>query len=526
MSKLNNITSTIIRKSRILAEFTVVLRKKSALAGLTIIIIIGILGGLADVITEYSYRDYRLADNFAYPVWLAPSDIPRNIEKTFATFQVDKQNIDQNVVIEYISLSNGVTIRIRGVGKAEITLKPKDYIYYPYNPAESLEVKSAILVQNLSNLMPWYNVQIAIENIDLLAKNATYGLKLGKELVKYIPRGIYIPFDLAKERVYQLYEFVNSRIVPQRSISIVLPNPLTNLIQPYVDPTMRGSIEGVNAVKDLILEKDTRIIISLKVVYYCNPEDVLMKCEPGNGIEISLEPVKLRILGKAFGTLGTNHMGNDVWAQFVYGARSAIVLGIGVATAIILLGLVIGLIAGYSYGSIVDAIITFITDIVYFIPWLPLIMIIGMVYGRNLTIIYGTLILLSWPGTARVIRNWAVVLKEAPFVEAAKALGAGTWRILFKHVAPQLIPYLVYSIVMSVPSVIMFEAGIQLIGFGDPTAATWGRMISEAYREGGFLHNAWWWFMPPILGIIAISIGFVLIGIALDEIVNPRLRRR
>lgn len=525
MPKLNSITSTVLRKSRILSELAMVLRKRSALAGLAMIIVIGILGALADVITEYGYREYRLADSYAYPEWLAPSDTPRNIEKIFTVFQVDKQSIDPGIAVEYVSLSSGVLLRIKGVGKAQIVLKSKDYIYYLYDPAESLEIRSALVVQNLSKSMPWYNLQIIIENTDLLNRNATYRLNLGEGLVKYIPRGFYIAFDLARSQVVQLYEYVNMRIVPRRSVSVVLPNPLINLVQPYVDPTMRGVIEGVNAVKDLILEKDTRITISISIAYYCNPDDILMKCEPGSGLEISLEPVKLRILGKAFGILGTNHMGNDVWAQFVYGARSAIVLGVGVATAIIVLGLVIGLIAGYNYGSLIDAVITFITDIVYFIPWLPLVMVIGMVYGRSLTIIYGTLILLSWPGTARVIRNWAAVLKEAPFVEAAKALGAGTSRILFKHIAPQLVPYLVYSIVMSVPSVIMFEAGVQLIGFGDPTAATWGRMISEAYREGGFLHNAWWWFMPPILGIIAISIGFVLIGVALDEIVNPRLRR-
>lgn len=526
MVKLNTIANTIIRRSKALTDIAIVLRKKSAIAGIIIILFFALLGGLADIVTEHGYGEYRLADSFAYPLWYAPPNIPRNIEKELSSFQIIKQYSDSTVIVEFISLSNGILMRIKGVGSAEITFKSSDRMYYPYDPADSLRITSGIAVVNLSKSMPWYNVQLVVENTDLRLRNATYKLKLPDGSIKYIPRGTYTVFDLARGQVVQLYELINTRIVPERSISIMLPNPLINLIQPYADVSMRGVIEGVNPVKELITEKGTSITLLINIVYYCNPADLLMKCDPDSGIEITIRPIKLMIMGKAFGVLGTDYMGSDVWAQFVWGARSAIALGVGVATAIILLGLVVGLIAGYNYGSIADSIITFITDVIYFIPWLPLVMVVGMVYGRSLTILYTLLIVLSWPGTARVIRNWAVVIKEAPFVEAARALGAGTWRILFKHIAPQLVPYLVYSIVMSVPSVIMFEAGIQLIGFGDPRAATWGRMISDAYREGGFLHNAWWWFMPPIIGIIAISIGFVLIGIALDEIVNPRLRRR
>ncbi|MEM4692831.1 MAG: ABC transporter permease subunit, partial [Sulfolobales archaeon] len=116
-------------------------------------------------------------------------------------------------------------------------------------------------------------------------------------------------------------------------------------------------------------------------------------------------------------------------------------------------------------------------------------------------------------------------LRSSLYVESAKALGASEWRIMIKHIAPQLVPYLVYRIVMAVPGVVFFEAGIQLLGFGDPEAPTWGRMINEAYYQGAFLMNAWWWIIPPIAGLIMLAAGFVLFGMALDEIVNPRLRR-
>lgn len=528
MGARNNFKNNIgrIAKSKLISDLAMVMKKKSAIAGITIIIFFALIGGLANVITKYSYSASRLADSFAIPSWLAPPDTPRNIEETFKTFQLIKQQVDQSVSVEVVTLSNGIAIKIRGPGSANIVLTSSEYVLYPYDPAGALILSSSLVVNNLSSVMPWYNVQIVIENLDLSSRNATYRLKLPDGSAKYIPRGVYVAFDLARERLIQLYDLVNTRIVPKKTISAVLPNPMINRIQPYSDRTLIGIIEGINAVRELILEKNTRVALNVNIVYYCNPADFSMRCSPDSGIEIILEPMSFKVLGKAFSVLGTNHMGADVWSQFAWGARSAIVLGIGVASAIVFLGLVVGLIAGYNYGTIVDSIITFTIDIIYFIPLLPLIMVLGMIYGRSMLLIYTLLILFSWPGTARIIRNWAAVQKEAPFVEAARAVGAGTLRILFVHIAPQLVPYLVYSIVMSVPGVIMFEAGVQLIGFGDPEAATWGRMISEAYREGGFLHNAWWWFGPPILGIIAISIGFVLIGLALDEIANPRLRRR
>ncbi|MEM4789784.1 MAG: ABC transporter permease [Ignisphaera sp.] len=515
-----------VTKSKLVSDLLMVMRKRSAIAGITIIIFFALIGGLANVITKYSYSASRLADSYAIPSWLASPETPRNIEEIFKSFQLVKKYVDQSVSIEVLTLSNGIAIKIQGPGSANISLMSSEYVLYPYDPAGMLILSSSLVVNNISSTMPWYNVQIVVENLDLRSRNATYRLQIRDEIVRYIPRGIYVAFDLAKERLIQVYDLVNTRVVPKKTISVVLPNPMINRIQPYSDRSLIGVIEGVNAVRELILEKNTRIALNVNIVYYCNPTDFIMMCSPDSGIEVILEPISFRILGKAFSVLGTNHMGADVWSQFVWGARSAIVLGVGVASAIVFLGLVVGLIAGYNYGTIVDSIITFTIDIIYFIPLLPLIMVLGMIYGRSMFLIYTLLILFSWPGTARIIRNWAAVQKEAPFVEAARAIGAGTLRILFVHIAPQLVPYLVYSIVMSVPGVIMFEAGVQLIGFGDPEAATWGRMISEAYREGGFLHNAWWWFGPPILGIIAISIGFVLIGLALDEIANPRLRRR
>jgi len=501
-----------------------VLKKRSAIAGIALILIFVILGGLADIISQYDPEQEWLADAFATPEWVAPPHVPRNIEKLFATFQVVNETVDPGVSVEYLNLSSGIKVRISGVGKALITLKPTDYLYYPYNPAKTLALRTRVTVQNTTTTMPWYNLQIFIINTDLLSRNATLRVRT-RDGSTLIPRGTFLAVDLVKERIGWFYEYVNLRYYPYRTLSIVLPNPIINRMQPYYDPVLEN-FEAINAAKELLLESDTYISLLVNITYYCNPADFIMRCSRDSGLEIYLEPIVVRVYGMTFGILGTDYLGQDVWSQFVHGARGAIVLGLSVATAIIILGFIVGLVLGFKYGSVIDHIGTFISDNVMLIPTLPLILATGLVYGRSLVVIFTVLILLSWPGTARVIRNWTVALREAPFVEAARCIGAGTRRILFRHIAPQLIPYLVYRIVMGIPGVIMIEAALQLIGFGDPRAPTWGRMLGDAYRQGAFLENAWWWFGPPILGIIAISLGFVLLGIALDEIVNPRLRRR
>lgn len=496
------------------------LKRRIAVVGLALILFFTVLGALAGYITEHSFRETGVAADFAMPSWAAPPDVPRNVKFYFKTFELIKKEGDDTVKVDVKSNGDGVVVTITGTGQASIILASKDTLYYPYKPAKSMYIETQVIVTNLTDKMAWYNLQLAIENIDLVKRNAT--LKLSNNVT--IPRGFYVFYDEVGHRVFTLYGYVNEPL--NKTVSATLPNPILNRVQPYVNlETMEGLVEGVNAAKELLLEKDTRLRVLVNITYYCNPLDFMAKCQEGAGLRIIVKPVYVFIKGDAYGILGTNYMGADVWSQFVYGARSAIVLGLLVSTAIVVLGLVVGLVAGYRMGTATDHTLTFMTDIIYFLPLLPLVMVVGIVFGRSLFIIYTILILLAWPGVARTVRHWTATLRSNLYVEAAKAIGASDMWILAKHVAPQVIPYVVYSIVMSVPGVIAFEAGIQLVGFGDPEAPTWGRMISEAYWGGGFLNNAWWWVLPPILGITGISIGFALIGIALDEIVNPRLRR-
>jgi len=134
--------------------------------------------------------------------------------------------------------------------------------------------------------------------------------------------------------------------------------------------------------------------------------------------------------------------------------------------------------------------------------------------------------ILSWMGVARQMRAWVLSLRERPFVEAAVAAGGSSSYIAFRVITPQLIPVVAYYLAMRVPAAVFLEAGLSLIGFGDPYFPSWGKILNEAYNFGGFSKLAWWWIAPPITAILLLALGFVLVGYTLEEVFHPRLRRR
>lgn len=522
--------------TRLTEILVLVFRKRAAVVGVSLMILLTMLGGLAPVLTPYSpvMREV-VAGDFATPEWVAPPDVPRNLGKTFDRFKVENRVVQGDVTINLLRTSGGFEVVFEGSGYASLLIVSEEFIEYPYRPARSIDVRIAFNATYLEGKgEAWYNVDTLLVNRDLLERNERRNLRAtlpdGSTVELEVPRGVYSLYDLVTTRVGWIYDYFKGPL--RVSAPAVLPNPMRNMVQPYIrsirDPITRERLSQlfgeVNAAKELLLERGTRIYVAINVTYYCDPASFMMRCQNG-ALRVSYAPVRVFIKGDAFGILGTTAYGNDVWSQFLYGARSAVVLGLAVATVTTLVALVFGLVAGYRAGTYTDHSITLLTDIIYFIPVVPLVMVVGLVFGRTLWNIYAVLIATAWPGGARIIRQWTMTLRSSLYVEAAKALGASEWRIMIKHIAPQLVPYLVYRIVMAVPGVVFFEAGIQLLGFGDPEAATWGRMINEAYYQGAFLMNAWWWIIPPIAGLVMLAAGFVLFGMALDEIVNPRLRR-
>ena len=238
-----------------------------------------------------------------------------------------------------------------------------------------------------------------------------------------------------------------------------------------------------------------------------------------------LEFKQFRVLGRVHGVLGVDHEGRDIWSQLVYGSRPSLVIGIVTAIISSFIGLLVGVISGY-FGGIIDETLMRVVDALICLPMLPLLMALVKLYGPSIWLIITLVACFIWVSPARVVRSQVLSIKEQPYIEAAKALGAGSFYIIIEHIVPNVLPSLFASMVLAIPDAILWEAALSFLGLGDPKLMTWGRMLNNAYKLFGFRNFVWWWILPPGLAIAFLSIGFVFIGHGLDEILNPRLRRR
>jgi len=242
---------------------------------------------------------------------------------------------------------------------------------------------------------------------------------------------------------------------------------------------------------------------------------------------VNVDDFRIQLLGTAFGLMGTDYSGADVFTQTVYGSRISLFVGLLSAGIGIGIGLVVGLLAGFL-GKIVDETLMRFTDMMLVIPSLPLLIVLVAVIGPSILNIIIVIGFLGWMGFARIIRAQVLTLRERPFIEAARASGAGPGRIIVKHVFPNIVSLTYVNLALSVPAAILTEAALAFLGLSDPSVISWGHMFYTVEVSGTLSHfpPAWWWVLPPGFGIALVSLSFILIGYALDEIFNPRLRKR
>ncbi|MDR1731635.1 MAG: ABC transporter permease [Synergistaceae bacterium] len=232
--------------------------------------------------------------------------------------------------------------------------------------------------------------------------------------------------------------------------------------------------------------------------------------------------VFMKIEGGRWGLLGTDQRGRDVAALFVRGIRISLIVGIAATLIATLAGLSLGLLSGYA-GGLTDALIMRAVDVLLSIPTLPILMVIAGLWGKSLWNLVLILSIFSWMGTARTVRSLTLTLRDAPWVEGLRALGAKRNYILFRHLLPEALPLLLANIALGVPGAILAEAGLAFLGLSDPRLPSWGRMLHEAHTFGAFTNGAWWMILPPGLGISLICLIFMDIGRRLEERADPRL---
>ncbi len=234
--------------------------------------------------------------------------------------------------------------------------------------------------------------------------------------------------------------------------------------------------------------------------------------------------VVLKLEGGRWGLLGTDQRGRDVAALFVAGVRVSLIVGIFATLLATFLGTSFGLAAGYL-GGWTDSILMRIVDLLLSIPLLPVLMALAALWGKGLWQLVLILSVFSWMGTARTVRALVLTLRDAPYIEGLRGLGAPSGYILRKHLLPETLPVLLATMTLGVPGAILSEAGLSFLGLSDPRVISWGRMLHEAHSFGAFTAGAWWMLLPPGLGIALLCLVFLDLGKFLEENVDPRLRK-
>ena len=221
--------------------------------------------------------------------------------------------------------------------------------------------------------------------------------------------------------------------------------------------------------------------------------------------------------------LGTTFSGRDIYSQLVMGTRGALMVGVTAAVCVVTIGTVIGLIAGY-FGGLADTILMRLADIALGVPFLPFVIVLAAFLDPSQWNVVLGIALLLWPQSARVIRAQVMSLRERAFVEAARVTGAGSWRILFVHIAPNVLSLSFLYASIAVGWAILTEASISFLGFGPSDSVTWGYMLQDAYASQALGRGQYYWFVPPGLCIITVVVAGFLISRGYEEILFPKLK--
>lgn len=221
--------------------------------------------------------------------------------------------------------------------------------------------------------------------------------------------------------------------------------------------------------------------------------------------------------------LGLDDAGVDMLSLMMWGARVSLVVGFAAALVAMLIGGTIGLLSGY-FGGRTDTVLMRMTDYFLVIPDIPLMLVAAAIWGRSLSNIIIIIGVIYWTTTARLIRSQVISLRERVYVKRATAVGAGHGRILFRHILPQVTPLIVANTVLTVAIAIFAETAIAFLGLGDPTLTSWGKLIENAFSHNAITVDAWWAIVPPGIAVALVILGCTMVGQAIEDTLNPRLR--
>jgi peptide/nickel transport system permease protein len=257
------------------------------------------------------------------------------------------------------------------------------------------------------------------------------------------------------------------------------------------------------------------VIVALAAPLLVGKEDIRVNDPPGTPFE-SPSP--------SF-PLGTDDFGRSILDLVIYGSRVSLLVGFAATVMTMTVGTAVGITGGF-FGGKTDTVMNAFTNWFLVIPWIPLAIVLASILGQSL---FNTILVIgvtSWAGTARLVRADTLSVKERPYVERARALGASNWHLISRHILPNVMPVIFANTVLTVALSILAETTLALLGLGDPSSISWGIVIFDAFDAGALSAGLWWWLIPPGVCICLVTLAFTMCGYALDEVLNPRIRER
>ena len=233
---------------------------------------------------------------------------------------------------------------------------------------------------------------------------------------------------------------------------------------------------------------------------------------------------ELVVYGQVHGLAGTDHLRRDLTLALLWGTPIALAFGLLATVGTTVTTLMIAA-AGVWYRGWLDALIQRVTEVNMILPLLPVLVMVGTLYSTSIWVMLGVVIALGiFSAGIKMYRAMLLPIREAPYIEAAQAYGAGNARIILRYMIPRILPVLIPTFVTLIPTFVFLEASLALLGLGDPALPTWGKVLNDAQNQSALYHGFYYWVVEPAALLMLTGLGFAMLGFALDRVFNPRLR--
>jgi peptide/nickel transport system permease protein len=443
-----------------------------------------------------AWRDYPL---LAKPAWI--------------TWFTGKKELEGSIILSSLIDPSLCTNETTG-NKSVITCLNLTIARTPVNITITKEVRGRVLIQNFTFTLNYY--------YDEFPSEAGYTLMIDAKERVYIDMVFIKPNGL---RV-KIHEGYSDRGIKTELIKLK-PGVLLPVQRSYREVINRTygvevDVTGIDPVK--LLFTDDELFIKEGVLKVLNGIYTINIISRTIDINANVD-AKFVIYGTVYGIAGTDGSRRDLFMAIAWGTPIAIAFGLTLAVLSTILVMIIAAIAAW-YGRLVDSIISRVNEIFMILPFLPTIVMLFLLYGIDLWRMIWVILVFSVLGSGGIKSQRAMFLqiKEMPYIEAAKAYGASSPRIVFKYMVPRVIPLLIPSMVTAIPSFVFLEAALAILGIADPRLITWGKVLEDAFNRAALLIGAYHWILAPSIALFLLAVSFASIGLTLDRVFNPRLR--